>query len=167
MESTSGARRGLRAGDVLQDGLLAGLLGGVTIIAVFFVVDLLAGSPLRTPSTLYDLFFGDASEAGATVVPGHAAVWNAAHLLFWLALGFACSLLFQVAEAWPRVWYLVFVALTFGAVALLNAAGAFGVPGVGRHALWLGAALGSAVLAGTLGWRHRALLERLDEATGS
>lgn len=154
-DSRSVASRRPSVSAVLQDGLLAGMLGAFVTIAVFLVADALAGAPFRTPSVLYALVFeGSEAAARAPIEITHAVAYNALHLVVWLAAGFVLAALAAWTELHPRLWYLVFVAVLFGFFAFLWVSGAFGVPGLGQHHLWIGGLLGVGAMVGFLLWRH-------------
>lgn len=149
---------------VLQDGLFAGLLGAIAVIAVFLVFDAASGEPLRTPSVLYSLIFeGSEAAAHAHANAAHAAAYNAIHLLAWLAAGVAVAWLAAVTEAYPMVWYLAFIAVSFAFFAFLWVTGAFGVPGLGHNHLWVGALVGGGTMLGFLLRRHPGIAKHLDD----
>jgi hypothetical protein len=153
-----------RLTSVLEDGFLAGVLGAFVVIVVFLVADWAAGAPLRTPSVLYALVFeGREAAADAPVELTRAVAYNALHLLAWLAVGFALAGLAAWTELHPRLWYLVFVLVLFSYAAFLYATGAFGVPGLGRHQLWIGALFGVAAMAVFLVRRHPGIVEHAED----
>jgi hypothetical protein len=143
---------------VLQDGLFAGVIGAVTVLVVFFLVDLVAGDALRTPSTLGALLFEGAEAAARAESDLEISIaYNAVHFLLWLLAGLIASYLCTFVHRYPKVWYLVFVGVAFAFAAFLYLDGAFGVPGLGRFQLWLGAVLGAAAMGVFLWWRHPGL----------
>lgn len=155
---------GLGAGAVLFDGFVAGLLGAVAVVVVFLVYDALTGDALRTPSVLAALVF-EGPEAARSVEPElqRAVQWNAIHFPGWIAAGIVIAFLVAYAEAHPTVWYLIFVAVAFAFGSALYVAGAFGVPGLGRHHLWVGALVGALAMGLHLGRRHRDVFRHLDD----
>ena len=157
-----------RASAFLQDGLIAGFIGGLTVIAVFFVFDALNGQPLHTPTVLNALIF-EGAEAARTVEPEitRAVAFNAIHVVVWLLAGFAAAWVVTMIESYPAVWYLLFVAIAFLFGAFLWIEGAFGVPGLGRFQLATGGLLGAAAMSLYLWWRHPGVLSHLDDVYGS
>jgi len=155
---------GMRATPILQDGLFAGLIGAFAVVVVFFVYDWLTGAPLRTPSVLQALIF-EGPAAARTVEPEitRAVSYNLVHFLSWIAAGLVASFSVSLADARPKIWYLVFVAMSFVFVSLLYVAGSFEVPGLGRHHLWIGGLLGAASMLAYLWHRHPGLREHLND----
>jgi len=76
---------------VVRRGAMAGLLAGSVLIVVFFVMDLLAGQPLATPTFLSGVLFGDmAMEAD----PLRIGIYTAAHFIVFILLGIVAALFF-------------------------------------------------------------------------
>jgi hypothetical protein len=149
---SDGARR------VLQEGLVAGLLGGVLVIAVFTLGDLLFGELLRTPSVLGTLLFEGAEQARAAQPDLQVAIaYNGIHVLVWLVAGVAAAYLVQRVERAPRSWYLIFVGVVFVLTALLLLDATVLDTGLGRLQLWLGGIVGVAAMSAFLLWRHPTL----------
>lgn len=150
--------------NVLQDGLFAGLIGGLSVIVVFLIHDALRGEPLKTPSVLGTLLFQGAS-AAQNVQPELTVsiAFNGIHILAWVIAGLVASYAVAIVEHYPKVWYLVFVAVTFLFAGFLYVEGAFEVPGLGRLQLWLGAVVGAGAMATFLGWAHPGALQHLDD----
>jgi len=68
-----------RRGHVLREGITVGLIGAAIVMLWFFIVDLAAGVPLRTPALLGAALFQGARSAGETIdttplVVGYTAV---------------------------------------------------------------------------------------------
>lgn len=79
----------------LRDGLVAGLLAGLTVAAFFLVVDALQAQPLTTPRFLAGaLFSGGEAEAGLLLV----AAFTVVHLAAFAVIGGAALLLFRLTE---------------------------------------------------------------------
>lgn len=159
----SGSRR-IRTAVVLQDGVVAGLLGGLAVSALYLVLDALAGEPFRTPSVLVTLLFEGAAAARA-VEPEitRAVAFNAVHFPAWLVAGTIAAWIVNAVEAHPVVWYLLFVAVAFSFGALLYLDGALGVPALGRLHLFGGAIVGSAAMCLYLWWQHPGAVRHLDD----
>jgi hypothetical protein len=149
-----GRRRRLRSPLVLPEGIEAGLVGAVSVAAVFFVHDVWIGEPLRTPSVLGTLLMSGAAAARTQApVAGAAALYHAFHFLAWTALGFAGSALMVHAERTRAHW--------LPPVAALLALVPLGVLDVfvrdaqlERMHLWLGGLTGIVAMGVFLAWRH-------------
>lgn len=76
---------------VVRRGAIAGLLAGATLIVLFFVLDMLGGQPLATPTFLSGVLFGDAmAEAGSLRI----GLYTATHFLVFIVLGIVAALFF-------------------------------------------------------------------------
>jgi len=155
VESPVEVRRGrLRSPLVLPEGIEAGLVGAVSVAAVFYVRDVWIGEPLRTPAVLGTLLMAGATAARTQApVAGAAAVYNVFHFLAWTALGFAGSALMARAERTRAHW--------LPPVAALLALVPLGVLDVfvrdaqlERMHLWLGGLTGIVAMGAFLAWRH-------------
>ena len=143
----------------LREGITVGLIGAAIVMLWFFIVDLAAGVPLRTPALLgAALFDGARSEV---VAP------TAVHLAGFVALGLGVAGLFALAEREKRVLALIFMLGCCLAVVFLAM--------VYLLAQWLGQAvtpaiflaghiLGAAAMVGALAYFHGRLLGRMPEA---
>lgn len=97
-ESSNTARR----------GAIAGILAAAALILFFFVVDALEGEPLRTPSFLASVLFGESDlRAGA----GFIAIYTLLHFLVFAVIGVVVSLLLEKAKTPPM--FLLGVVLGF------------------------------------------------------
>lgn len=154
----------IRTLDVLQDGVVAGLLGGLAVSALFLVADALRGEPYQTPSVLVTLFL-EGREAALRVEPEitRAVAFNVIHFPGWLAAGLVAAWIVNAVEAHPAIWYLLFVGVSFSFGALLYLDGALGIPGLGHFRLFGGAITGAAVMSLYLWWRHPGAVRHLDE----
>ena len=164
----TGRRAARRPSHVLPEGITVGLIGAAIVIGWFFIVDLAAGAPLRTPALLGAALFDgvrgvDAVTPSARLVAGYTAV----HLAGFVALGLGAAGLFALAEREKRVLALIFILGCCLAVVFL--ALVYGL------SIWLGQAvtptiflaghvLGAAAIVGGLAYFHGRLLRRLPEA---
>jgi hypothetical protein len=100
---------------VLVEGLIAGLIGFVTIAAVFALFSVLQGrSPFHVAALLGTYLFFDMPAANAVAVsPGPVLAYNGAHLLVFLVAGFAMAALAAVLERAPEAWILGLLAVIF------------------------------------------------------
>ena len=151
----------------LREGVTVGLIGAAIVMLWFFIVDLAAGAPLRTPALLgAALFDGVRAEAvtpTARLVVGYTAV----HVAGFVALGLGVAGLFALAEREKRVLALVFILSCCLAVVFLAMVYAL--------SQWLGQAvtpaivltghiLGAAAMVGALAYFHWRLMRRMPEA---
>ena len=111
-----GARRGLRTyWRCIRDGLVGGLLGGISVVALFFVYDLVRLEPFSTPAFLSGAVLGSgpSSSAGdlgvfmtiASIVTGagHVLVYAFLHMLVFCLLGVGAALMFLWIDEPPKV----------------------------------------------------------------
>jgi len=148
---------------VLPEGLEAGLIGGLTVVLVYALRDVLAGELLRTPSVLGNLLVHGAAGIGRpTGDVGEAVAYHAAHFAAWTALGFAASWAYSRArESAGARWLLR--AGTVGALLVMVALdGAVDGAGLSRLQLWVGGLAGLAAMGGFLAWRHPDAFRRLE-----
>ena len=101
------ARRSTHA---LREGVTVGLIGAAIVMLWFFIVDLAAGAPLRTPALLGAALFDGARHADAVTPPARLVVgYTAVHLAGFVALGLGVAGLFALAEREKRVLALIFI----------------------------------------------------------
>ena len=82
----------------IQRGAIAGFLAGLTLIVLFFVIDMVAGTPLATPTFLSGALLGESMPAAS---PMRMAVYTIAHLGVFTMLGIGAALFFTGLEI-PR-----------------------------------------------------------------
>ena len=157
-----------RSTHAVREGITVGLIGAAVVMLWFFIVDLAAGVPLRTPALLGAALFDgvrdvDAVAPTARLVAGYTAV----HLAGFVALGLGVAGLFALAEREKRVLALIFIFGCCLAVVFLAMVYAL--------SQWLGQAitpviflgghvLGAAAMVGALAYFHGRLLRRMPEA---
>ena len=121
----------LDATRVYQEGIIAGLLGGLTVAVWFLVVDVVQGRPLYTPTVLGTALFGrGAWPATLQSLPPSlemVAMFTWVHLLSFVVVGVVVSRLIAMAEQHPSLGFgfvLLFVILEacFTAAAMIVAA---------------------------------------------
>jgi hypothetical protein len=84
----------------LRFGAVAGLLGGASIMILFFVYDVLFFTPLATPDFLSDLLLGREALAADIAVRLRAVrivIFTVVHLAAFTALGIVLANLFRVS----------------------------------------------------------------------
>ena len=93
--------------DSLWHGLMAGLIGYVTVAVAVSLGDLLMGRSLfYTVSLLGEWLFYDLRDpASLRVWPGAVFAYNGLHLLVFLAFGLTASWLTTLSERGPLYWY--------------------------------------------------------------
>lgn len=158
------ARRRTQA---LREGITVGLIGAAIVMLWFFIVDLAAGVPLRTPALLGAALFDGARSEVVTPTARLVVGYTAVHLAGFVALGLGVAGLFALAEREKRVLALIFMLGCCLAVVFLAM--------VYLLAQWLGQAvtpaiflaghiLGAAAMVGALAYFHARLLRRMPEA---
>ncbi len=162
------ARVSRRSTHALREGITVGLIGAAIVMLWFFIVDLGAGVPLRTPALLGAAFFDGARHADAVTPTARLVLgYTALHLAGFVALGLGVAGLFAVAEREKRVLALIFILGCCLAVVFLAM--------VYLLSLWLGQVvtpaiflaghvLGAAAMVGALAYFHGRLLRKVPEA---
>jgi hypothetical protein len=152
----------------LREGITVGLIGAGIVMLWFFIVDLIAGMPLRTPALLGAALFGGARYADAVTPTARLVVgYTAVHLAGFVALGLGVAGLFALAERETRVLALIFMLGCCLAVVFLAM--------VYVLSQWLGQAMTPAIvlaghilgflsMVGGLAYFHGRLMRRMPEA---
>ena len=152
----------------LREGVTVGFIGAAIVMLWFFIVDLAAGVPLRTPALLGAVLFDGARHADVVTPTARLVVaYTALHLAGFVALGLGVTGLFALAEREKRVLALIFIVGCCLAVVFLAMVYAL--------SQWLGQAvtpaiflgghvLGAAAMVGALAYFHGRLLRRMPEA---
>jgi hypothetical protein len=114
---------------VFYEGLVAGLIGYVTVALVLGIVDLASGrSVFYTVATLGQAVFGGAEGGGVgTVTPAAVFTYNGIHVLAFVVFGVLVAWLVVETELHPAIWYVAFMVLLgafFLATVLAAGAGA-------------------------------------------
>ena len=112
---------------ILEQGLVAGVLGHVTVAIFFAIFNLAVGRPLLyTPALLGGaLFYGLKDPSQVQIMAGYVFAYNGTHLLVFLVLGTIGAWLASIADRGWQLWYLgafffLFVAFhIFGFIQLL------------------------------------------------
>jgi hypothetical protein len=147
-------RSRLRSALVLPEGVEAGLVGALSVAAVFFVRDVWSGEALHTPALLGTLLMAG-TDAARTQPPvaGAAALYHVFHFGAWTALGFAGSLLMSHAERTRAHWLPPVAALL--ALVPLGILDVFvRTAQIERLHLWAGGLTGIVAMGAFLAWRH-------------
>ncbi len=138
-----------------REGVITGLWGASAVALFYFVVDLLRGHPLMTPSVLGQAFI---MRTPITTTPETAAVllYTAFHLLAFIAFGLFLAALVRGAESSALARYAIvqlFVVFEVGFYFMLSIASA-GAQGQFSLMSVLTANTLAAVAMGTWQWRH-------------
>ena len=150
----------------IAEGLLAGLIGYVTVVALFGIMNLVGGEGLFHTAALLGsaLFFGARSAAQVVAGPGPIIAYNGVHILMSLAVGLAAAwLIFQTEKNHP-LWFIVFFIFLAGFILSLVVMGVL-VAEIAHLLSWpviVAADLAAGITAGGyLWWRHSRLLGEL------
>jgi hypothetical protein len=146
---------------VYQEGIVAGLLGGLAVALWFLVVDVAQGRPLYTPSILGTALFGrGAWPASLESMPPSlemAAMFTWVHLLAFAVIGVVVSKLIAMIEAHPSLGFgfvLLFVLLEAGFTAAVMIVAAPVLRALTWPAILVANLLAAAVMAGYFWLRH-------------
>ncbi|MCE2484996.1 MAG: hypothetical protein J4F42_05750 [Desulfurellaceae bacterium] len=141
-----------------QEGMVAGLLGAVTIAVWFLVVDSLSGRPLYTPTVLgLALFQGTAGLASSVAIDLEMVLmFTWVHGLVFMAIGGLVSYLLDLAEHHPHVGFgvvLLFVVLELGFVVVSLVFAEPVLRALAWSAVLVGNLFAAVVMVGYF-WRH-------------
>ena len=148
-------------GSVLQEGLVAGLIGAAIVALWFLAIDTIRGEPLRTPQLLGTAFLGQAGPVAAVLS------YTVVHGLAFMAFGVMSSVLVASAERQPVfVFFLVilftaFEVASFGAIII---AAKWVLDEVAGWTIFVGNVLAAGAMLAYFFGRHRTLARRLGEA---
>ena len=103
---------------VFREGVLAGIIGATAIAVWFFIVDLVTGQPLLTPTTLGRAVFsvlGTVPEAESPIV--HVLAYTVFHVAAFITIGIVAAAMVRLAGDEPSVllgFAILFVAVEVG-----------------------------------------------------
>lgn len=146
-------------------GLLVGLIGYVTVVAVSAILNVVSGHPLFFTPALFGsaLFYGLAEPYVIEISPGPVLAYNAVHLLVFIGFGLLASWVTGLAERYPTAQYGILVVLLVVAAHAYAAMLFFALPLMGAEAWWqLG--IPASAAAGAMGaflWHEHPALRRL------
>lgn len=136
---------------VVREGILTGALGAGTVAAWFLVVDLLAGAPLRTPTSLGAALLGVEAPPAGAVSPLLLGAYSAFHFGAFAVVGLIAAASTRLAESRPvvlalfTVLFVTFEVGFYGIVAMLDASRLLG------PLAWYQVGAGNLLAAGTMG----------------
>ncbi len=143
----------LRHHPLIAEGLKVGLIGAIAVAVWFFLIDIVLGSPFRTPAALGSVvFLGAAAPEQVSTAPVVVAAYTVLHLVAFAAFGILFAGIARGIERLPSFAYMallgaiVLEAISFGTLVV------FGQWVLGSVSLWeIGLANLLAVAA--MGWR--------------
>lgn len=96
---------------IFLDGLASGMIGYVTVVVFFVVLNVIHGRSVFHTAALLGahLFYGLESPAELVIAPGPVLAFNGLHALLFLGAGIFMAWLAGLAERIPEGWYLVVV----------------------------------------------------------
>jgi hypothetical protein len=149
------------SGEIVREGVVAGLAGAVIVALWFLVIDAIQGEPLRTPQLLGTAFLR--LGGGPTSVLGYTVLHGVAFLVF----GIAASLLIAAAERQPVfVFFLVilFTAFEVASFAAIIVAAKWLLDEIAGWTIFVGNILAAVVMLAYYFKGHRTLARRLTQA---
>jgi hypothetical protein len=142
---------------VLGEGTIAGVIGYLTIAAIFAIAAMVQGrSPFYFAALLGSVLFPDLrTTAELTVEPGLVLAYNGVHLAIFLVAGFFMAWLASLSERAPQAWYAMAIILLFVGAHAIAIPIWFVEPVATQLSLWIVtmASLVAAVLMGAWLWR--------------
>lgn len=153
----------LKSHPVAAEGLVTGLLGAGVVALWFFLLDIVAGQPFRTPAALGSaLFLGAGSPAEVELNVGIVAAYTVVHVAAFWAVGALFVAVARQLERAPPLTYLVVLAfivveaVSFGALVSL---GEWIVGALSVWAIGIGNLLGVGAMAWWV-WKQHPVLRR-------
>lgn len=151
---------------VLEQGLVAGVLGHIVVAVIFALANLFAGRPLlHTPALLgASMYYGLTDPSLLEIRAAYVFAYNGTHLLMFMVLGIVGAWLTMIADRGWQLWYLatfffMFVAFhIFGMVQLLALPVRSAFSGI---ALWVAGLFATVVMAGYFVATHPRLRAQL------
>jgi hypothetical protein len=153
-------------GSWVVEGLVTGLIGYVTVVALFALANLVSGEgAFHTPSLLGSaLFYGLRDPAELIPGPGPIIAYNGVHILVSLLIGLGAAwMVFQTEKNRP-LWYAVFFVFLAGFIYSVVVMGVFAAEIVDLVSwpMIVAANLAAGLTAGGyLWWRHSQLWREL------
>ncbi|HUY17814.1 MAG TPA: hypothetical protein VMV15_01195 [Candidatus Binataceae bacterium] len=147
---------------VMNEGIIAGIIGAVILSAWFLIIDFALGEPLRTPSILGTVILGGAG--GSAISLPMVVGYTALHFIAFIAFGVAASILVFGSEREPLlalgvlILFLWFEVLFLGFVTVLNAAA---LEQLGWWRIIAGNLLALAAMVGYFEYGHPRIIPRI------
>ena len=141
--------------NIYKEGIVAGLLGAVTIAIWFFILDAIQGRPLYTPTVLGTALFR--ARAGLTAPESLPATFELVlwftwvHVLVFVVLGGAAAVLLRLAERDPNFGFGILLFLVVFMFGFIGVSLVFAEEVL--HALaWPAILIGNLLAAGAMAW---------------
>ena len=150
----------LDATRVYQEGIVAGLLGGLAVALWFLVIDLVQGRPLYTPTVLGQALFGRGAPVTYQSLPPSlemVVMFTWVHLLAFAVVGVVVARLLAMAEQHPSLGFgfvLLFVILEACFTAAVMIVAAPVLQALTWPAIFVANLLAAAVMTGYFWLRH-------------
>jgi hypothetical protein len=155
---------------VMPEGLEAGVLGGLVVVLVYVVPDMMSGDWLRTPARLGAVLFGRAAQETPIASGGLAGAYTFVHFAGWAITGFAASALMRLAERRPDLRRLPPIAFAVWIACMLAFDLWLASADLPVVHLWAGSLVSGAAVGAYLIWRHPDAVapvpDAADDATG-
>jgi hypothetical protein len=135
-----------------REGVIAGLIGATVLALWFFVVDLIAGDPLYTPTILGQALFSVLGSTAGDPQFLHVAVYTVFHYAVFILVGVLVMTGVHRSERQPAILALLLIAFVilemgfYGFTAILSATGV--LPG---ELAWYQVAVGNLLAAVAMG----------------
>lgn len=140
--------------EIVREGLAAGLIGAITVMAVYFVIDVSSGQPFRTPALLQSVLFEGQHVPLDSRPDGIQWVgYTALHVAAWLIAGVFAAFVTRT-YAYPRIWLMTVAGLALAFLGFIWATGVWRIEGFNSAHLWIGALVGCLFMGGFLAWHH-------------
>ncbi len=165
--TTSRNRANPRNSSAMQEGIFTGLLGAAGVALFYFLLDLISGHPLKTPSVLGQTFLLHEAPTVSVISPAAVIAYTAAHLVAFMLFGVLLAILVRAAERTSLARYavvqlfIVFELFFYGMLLVGSASTREMFP------LWsvLVANSLAALVMGLWQWRHHPMLRLASYAT--
>lgn len=157
---------------VLRQGVVAGLIGAVTVALWFLVIDTLLREPLYTPAALGTILFrGGGGPAAVEIAAGPVIGYTLVHFAAFILFGEILSALAEQVERFPPLIFgvvILFVVFETFIIAMVAVLGSWVLEALAWWSVLVGNLLAAATMGGYLWRAHPAIREQLtDEALWS
>jgi hypothetical protein len=149
--------------NLAREGAITGVIGAVVVATWFFILDVVAGHPLATPSVLGEVVVFGTATPSFTVINSWAVVaYTIIHLMVFTVIGMTLTSLFHASMVSPLarpallMSFIVFEFFFFGVTLLLEARTGPLFPG---WSVLVANFLSAAAMGGWL-WRHHPSIKR-------
>lgn len=137
---------------VLEQGLVAGVLGHIVVALVFAMANLAAGRPvLHTPALLgASMFYGLTDPAALEIRAAYVFAYNGTHLLLFIVFGIIGAWLTMIADRGWQLWYFATFFFMFVAFHLIGMVQLLALPvrsGMSEIVLWVAGTLATGAMA--------------------